>query len=429
MHSSFIHRRIANRVLVAGLLGLLLISPSWACTIFTASMKGEVLAGANEDYDNPFSKVWFNPSAKGRYGTICFGFPDLQSQAAINEHGLFFDFTAIGLDPAQYPLKNPYYGSLFLDILGQCRNVPEALEFLQTHDYPFSSQALLADAEGNSVIINAGSKVKKTGHYQISTNFNVCQLATKQYSCGRYDIADQMLSQAQTISVPFFRQILSLTHQEGGDPTQYSMICDLKRGIVSVYLYHNYEQAYQIDIKRELQKGYRVENLADHFAPSFAYQSWAKRHPEYGREVFLSEVAKQGLDQTLTRYQGLTVDPAAKDSVNTLLMDAGMVFLRRSYGQYSTGNRWLYLYQFPQSYAIWHSTDANIQAASRLFGSVVEQGCPKGLEAVTYELVAYTNLVQNKVALARQYYEKSLAIAPPDSPTSKRGRAMLAQLN
>jgi len=35
-----------------------------ACTVISCAIKGEVLAGANEDYDNPFIKMWFNRHAR-----------------------------------------------------------------------------------------------------------------------------------------------------------------------------------------------------------------------------------------------------------------------------------------------------------------------------------------------------------------------------
>lgn len=43
--------------------------------------------------------------------------------------------------------------------MGKCKTVKEALAFLQTHEYAYGAQALLADAGGHSVIINIGAKV------------------------------------------------------------------------------------------------------------------------------------------------------------------------------------------------------------------------------------------------------------------------------
>ncbi len=233
-----------KRLVVLLLFGICYLPSSLeACTIVSASLKGEVFAASNEDDYTPFSRIWFNPATKNRYGSVCFGHNDLQAQAAVNEYGLFYDFTQQNIDPSKYNIKNPYKGDLFFELLGQCKTVKEGLAFLKTHQYANSSQALLADAQGNSVIINAGARVEKQGRYQINTNFNVCDVKTGKYSCQRYDIANEMLSNTTELSVPFFKKLLSRVHQEGNLSTQYSIISDLKRGLIYVYNFHNYENS------------------------------------------------------------------------------------------------------------------------------------------------------------------------------------------
>jgi hypothetical protein len=400
----------------------------YACTIFSCALKGEVLVGANEDMDNPFSKVWFNPSTKDRYGSVCFGFPDMQPQAALNEHGLFVDFTAqSGIDPASYHLQNPYFGDLFFEILGRCKNVEEALEFLQTHDYTFYSQALLADAQGNSIVINAGAKMAKKGNYQINTNFNILQLASKDYQCRRYDMAEQMLSTSTQISVPYFRQILSMTRQEGMYPTQYSNIYDLKRGLIYVYLYHNFEQVYVIDLQKELKKGYRVEPLSRHFSPSFPYEEMLKTHAEYPREVLLAEIDSRGIDNTLDRYKQIMEQTTNKDSLRYLLVDAGMVLIKKSHNRYTKGAGWYYLLDFPTSYTIWHAEDQEIKVAFKIWEYVLERSKPN--EHLLVELYAYLNLVKGNKEKALDYYQKLLTSAPKESDSYRRGKKILEKIN
>lgn len=384
------------------------------------------MVAANEDEYNPFSKMWFNPPTKERYGSVCFGHPDLQAQAAMNEHGLFYDFTAQeGIDPSKFNLKNPYYGDLFFEILGKCKNVKEALAYLKTRDYTFNSQALLADAEGRSVIINAGAIVEKTGNYQINTNFNISKLASKDYTCRRYDIANEMLAKADKISVPLFKDILARTRQEGNLSTQYSNIYDLKRGLIYVYSFHNFEQVYIIDLKKELKKGYRLENVADHFPTSFAYESFVKSHAEYPRELLLSEIDKNGIDKTLAHYQALKdkQTPKGKDSINTLLIDAGIMLVRKSYNRHFNGEWWSYFFKFPGSYKIWHSQDNQIQAALKIWQSILQDNKTPG--PMLLELYAYINLVAGKKEVTKEYYEKAIAMAPTGSDTSTRGRKML----
>lgn len=53
---------------------LLYSFPLFACTGFIVSNDELTLIGNNEDYINPLTKVWFIPSADGKYGCVFFGF-------------------------------------------------------------------------------------------------------------------------------------------------------------------------------------------------------------------------------------------------------------------------------------------------------------------------------------------------------------------
>jgi hypothetical protein len=379
-----------------------------ACTIVSCSLKGKVFAAANEDDYTSFSRIWFNPRIDSRYGSVCFGLPDLQVQAAMNEYGLFFDFTAQDdIDPSKYHLKNPYNGDLFFEILGRCKNVKEALDFLSTHDYTFSSQALLADAEGNSVVINAGAKVIKNGNYQINTNFNICNVATGNYSCRRYDIANEMLSKATKLSVPFLKSILDATHQEGKLSTIYSNIYDLKNGIIYVYLFHNFNSVYVIDLKKELKKGYRLENLAKHFPVYYSYETFMQADPGYKKELIMTEIDNKGLENTITHYISLTDTSSA---YKLALIDVSLQLIRNSWNEHANGGMWEYWFSLPGGYLITQYKDKRLDAAAEILSYIMKQGkIDSKYRYFTYEIYAFINLVQGKTQLAREYYEKAIS--------------------
>jgi hypothetical protein len=379
-----------------------------ACTIVSCSLKGKVFAAANEDDYTSFSRIWFNPRTSTRYGSVCFGLPDLQAQAAMNEYGLFFDFTAqYDIDPSKYHLKNPYNGDLFFEILGKCKNVKEALDFLSTHDYAFSSQALLADAEGNSVVINAGAKVIKNGNYQINTNFNICNVATGNYSCRRYDIANEMLSKATRLSVPFFKSILDATHQEGKLNTIYSNIYDLKNGIIYVYLFHNFNSVYVIDLKKELKKGYRLENLAEHFPACFSYETFMQSDPGYKKELIMNEIDNKGLENTITHYVSLT---DTSSEYKLVLIDVSLQLIRNSWNEHANGGMWEYWFSLPGGYLITHYQDKRLDAAGEILSYVMKQGkLDSKYRYFIYEIYAFINLVQGKTQIAKEYYEKAVS--------------------
>jgi hypothetical protein len=387
---------------------LFIVNNISACTIVSCSLKGKVFAAANEDDYTAFSRIWFNPRTSTRYGSVCFGLPDLQIQAAMNEYGLFFDFTAQNdIDPSKYHLKNPYYGDLFFEILGKCKNVKEALDLLSTHDYSFSSQALLADAEGNSIIINVGAQVIKKGNFQINTNFNICNAASGNYSCRRYDIANEMLSKATNLTVPFFKAILDATHQEGNLSTIYSNIYDLKRRIIYVYLFHNFNNVYVIDLKKELKKGYRLENLAEHFHPCFSYETFIKSDPGYKKESIMTEIDKNGSNNTVTHYLSLNDTSSAN---NLVLINVSLQLIRNAWNQYASGGMWEYWFSLPGGYTINHFKDKRLDASAEILSSIMKQEkLDSKYRYFTYEIYAYINLVQGKTQIAKEYYEKAVS--------------------
>lgn len=403
-----------------------------ACTILTCAKKGEVFAAGNEDDPMPFARVWFNPRTKSRYGSVCFGFADLQVQAAMNEYGLFFDFTAqYDIDFSKLHLAHPYNGDLFFEILGKCKTVPEALEYLKKYDFTASAQATISDASGRSVVINPAAKIEKQGDFQVNTNFNIINAEKGNYYCHRYDFAKQMLSGASSVSVPFLKTVLERTHQEGGLSTQYSYIFDQKRGIIHVYLFHDFEHSWVIDLKKELQKGYRMENLADHFPLSFAYETFIKQDPLYQKELILGEIVKKGLDNTVCHYLSAMDSLQGRDSALAVsMLEVALQLLKNAWNQHADGGMWEYWFSLPKGYNVEHFKDDRLNAADRIFLVLMNRKqFDIKLRHLIFEMYAYSSLVQGNTAVAKEYYEKCIAEPAETFPaTYNRGKEMLGRL-
>lgn len=401
------------------------------CTIVSAALKGEVFVAANEDDYTPFSRIWFNPATRDRYGSVCFGHNDLQAQAAVNEYGLFFDFTQQNIDPTRFNIRNPYQGDLFMAILGQCKTVPEALTFLQTHPYARSSQALVADALGNSVIINAGAQVQKQGTYQINTNFNVCDLKTGNYSCQRYDIANQLLMTATQLSVPFFENLLSRVHQEGNLSTQYSIIGDLKRGIVRVYNFHDYSKSHVIDVRKELAKGYRLQKIAQLFPPSFAYETYTRRNTLYKKEQVLDQIDRVGFAQAVQPYLSNSGGQSKADTaLSVAMLEVSIQLVRNAWNQHQHGLMWDYWFSLPDGYQVPHWSDDRLTQSGMLLKALIsDPRLDTKLHNFLAEIYAYTQLVASNPDEARTFYRQASADADQAYPISyQRAKTMLSRL-
>ena len=93
-----------------------------ACSIFTSSKNGNVLVGANEDGHTSFHHMWYVPAEDGKYGAVFFGQHNMQTQAGMNEYGLFFDFAAI----PRIDSKNREINFITIaEILSKCKTVDD----------------------------------------------------------------------------------------------------------------------------------------------------------------------------------------------------------------------------------------------------------------------------------------------------------------
>lgn len=262
-----------SRILALYLAFSLLPSPISACTAFSASNGRVVLVGNNEDDNNPFTSVWFVPAGKGKYGRLYVGFDNFDPQGGMNERGLWFDaFSAAPIEARDSADKPIFQGGLAETALADCANVEEVVTLFQKYNRSFMKGFVLmfADASGDSVIIEPNAILRKTGQYQAQTNFHQ-SLAVPEYQCGRYKTATTMLKEASgNYTVPLFRRILAATHEEQTYPTVYSNIYDLKRQVMYLYHFHNYENVVKIDLRAELKKGPHALSIPSLFPSSNA---------------------------------------------------------------------------------------------------------------------------------------------------------------
>jgi len=130
------------------------------CTIVTMSKDSVVLAGNNEDWTEPRTKIWFVPASKEDYGRVYVGFDHApihdRFQGGMNDQGLFMDMNAVkptGWHSA--PDKASFQGDLVEQILSRYSTVDEVVEFFQEHDVADLNtlRVPVADAKGKSVII------------------------------------------------------------------------------------------------------------------------------------------------------------------------------------------------------------------------------------------------------------------------------------
>jgi len=295
--------------LCINILILLFSIESFSCTIFYLTNDTIILAGNNEDWKDPFSKMWFYPPANNKHGWIKFGWESGFPQGGMNDQGVFWDGTSgpyLGM-PYSEVNKEKYPGPLMQKIIEECANIEEAITVFSKYycEDQYRAQYLVGDSQFNSIIVEGDSIISMPDDYLILTNFYHSNPQLGGYPCWRYDIAMEMITNSQYYSTYLVGSILAATHQDGKYPTQYSQIYDLKKCQIYLFYYHNYEEFIVIDLKEELKKGYRsldipilfsktkllTPNAGEKISSTTAEFSWEGK-PNYNYELIYSTDAE-----------------------------------------------------------------------------------------------------------------------------------------
>lgn len=259
---------------------LLLMTSVSACTGFTAKKDGIVLSGHNKDWWSPDSYINVYPPEEGKYGRIFFEIPypivfnnNYHVLAGgINDQGLFFESYVTPFSLASFELfKPPLFKSPVSYMSEHFSTVEEVVDFMESHNLFFlnyllcSGQVFVIDKTGDAAIIEGDDIIRIEGGYQVCTNFLQSNPGLGNHPCWRYDTAVSMLEEMTDLSVDYFNDILHATHQVGF--TQYSTICDLNNGVVTVYHFHDYENGVELNLQDEFLLGEHSYYLPSLFEP------------------------------------------------------------------------------------------------------------------------------------------------------------------
>jgi len=252
-------------VISVQVLMLLFSIKAFSCTIFYVSSDTIIFAGNNEDWKDPYSKMWFYPSENNKYGWIKFGWGSGFPQGGMNDQGLFWDGTSgpyLGM-PYSESNKEKYTGPIMQKVIAECADVRESIEIFSNYycEDQYKAQYLVGDSKHNSIIVEGDSIITMVDNSLILTNFYHSNPDLGGYPCWRYNLANEMITSNSSCTTYWIGSILSATHQEGKYPTQYSQIYDLQNCQIYLFYYHNYEEFILIDLKKELNHGYRTFDI------------------------------------------------------------------------------------------------------------------------------------------------------------------------
>ena len=268
-------------LLAAGLL-ISAFDPALGCTTLFTFDGESAFVGFNLDYSNYNPRIWFVPASDGCYGRFCFGFDANYriAEGGMNEKGLFIAVNALNADAgwkSDPSLKDweeweGWFETGVPDgILAMCATVDEAVRVFSEYNLFTLNRVkfLVADRTGASVVIEWSRDglifTGRPDNFQVSTNFVTSNYTRNEYPCGRYKVAEQILSNNDDReSIDKLRAALSAAHLEFQTPTVFSTICDIGTGDILIYYFHNYEEVVELNLNEELEKGgsrFEVDSL------------------------------------------------------------------------------------------------------------------------------------------------------------------------
>jgi hypothetical protein len=227
---------------------------------------------------------------------VYFGYDDLGPQGGLNDQGLFFDglsvFPKAPVASAQKPAFPGGPLAKIDEVMATSATVDEALAFFERYSRPelTAGQLFFGDKAGNSAIVEGDAIIRKQGSYQVATNFRQSEYSDPPYPCERANTAAERLSQAGSYSVELFRQILDATHQDHSAQTVYSQVYDLKKGLIYLYLFHDFRNGVVLNLADELAKGPHMVSVASFFPKNQAYDQWSSQQIDQWKSLYAYKI-------------------------------------------------------------------------------------------------------------------------------------------
>ncbi|WP_299767456.1 hypothetical protein [uncultured Dokdonia sp.] len=278
-----------NRKSALLLILIFLLNPlvSIACSMYKITKNGITIVGNNEDWLSPNNQFWFEKAEKDTYGVMYMGLLNNFAQGAINEAGLVFD----GFANPEIPIENTD-GKLNIPIGTAIRNVMQTMSTVeQVSDYLntinlsslSSSQIVFVDKSGTYLIVEGDVFIIGEDSEKAFSNFYYSQIASEDdVELENFQNGRSFLNKTQgESSLTYCGEVMKNLSNTDLFSTQYSTIYNLNTLTVRVYLFHDYTQYVDIDLKKELSK----ENHRTMIADLFPEESIGNKHYQMYNDV------------------------------------------------------------------------------------------------------------------------------------------------
>jgi hypothetical protein len=244
---------------------------STACSMYKITKNGITIVGNNEDFLSPNSQFWFEEAHDNAYGVMYMGLLNNFAQGAINEAGLVFDGFAnpeLAIENTEGKTDIPI-GDAIKNIMQTMRTVEEVKSYLETINLSSlsSSQVVFVDKSGTYLIVEGDALIIGEESEKAFSNFYYSQITSEDdVTLPTFQKGKAFLTSTQgDSSLEYCGEVMKNLSSEAAFSTQYSTVYNLNTLTVRVYLYHDYTQFIDLDLKEELKKGNHKTMIPDLF--------------------------------------------------------------------------------------------------------------------------------------------------------------------
>lgn len=269
-----------------------------ACSMYKITENGKTIVGNNEDWFNPNNQFWFEPAEITKFGVMYMGQLDNFAQGAMNEKGLMFDGFSVpflAINHTEGKTKIPI-GQAIKHIMQSMHTVDEVKVFLETINLSTLTNSMLVFVDQTGAYLVVEGDELFIGHESEKAFSNFYYSQTKsldQVNVAHFQRGQKFLQSSKSQStLQYCAQAMSHFAQNSlTSATQYSTIYDLNALKVRVYLFHDFTQFVEIDLKEQLEKGHHKTMIADLFPKeSIGYQHYLKYNDPENPTLYIEEI-------------------------------------------------------------------------------------------------------------------------------------------
>ena len=260
-----------------------------ACSMYKITADGKTMVGCNHDAWLTTPKIWFeNAKHQNEYGTVFTGSREVSPnrttpQSGMNTVGLAFSRLSSFYPTQNNPFKDrltiPNEADYLSKILHNCATVKEVRKYIEQYDHSFflNDVFIYIDSLGDYLIVEPYNLTEGNNPNYVLANF--CPSITDNEQARkfeRYRNGEDFLKSHKAIpSIDFSTTLsdtMSVCRSRNGDGTLITSIFDIKKKIVNLYFYHNFDTLVQYNLTDELSKGDHIINIPDIFPKNSEFE-------------------------------------------------------------------------------------------------------------------------------------------------------------